>query len=97
LPSDFFGAKFAFLKDGVEFASFNYEILDDLTFKSPNNTIFKGPELGKDAAVLELMTMLKNNYEEVSAVPLEKLIEIFTPLVAGYKVKSWDGEYLPFY
>jgi len=48
-----------FYKDGDEFARLNLELIQDLTFKSPPNFPFKGPELSMEDAKAEILEMLK--------------------------------------
>jgi hypothetical protein len=91
-----FGYRIAIFKDGTKVTSFNYELLDDLTYRSPMSNPFKGPEFTKDEMIIELMTMAKNSSEELSDVSLEELIQKFTLMIKDYKIKVWDGEYLPF-
>ena len=59
-----------FYKDGVEFGSFNIELLQDLTFildkDSPFYEVFKGPELSAKDAFEEIFHMLKNQLNEPS-------------------------------
>ena len=93
-----FGYKIVFLKDGEKLSSFNYELLGDLTFVSPANNPFKGPELLKNDLMFELATMVVNdNLEELKDVSLDEIIDLFRPIVENYKIKSWDGKHLPFY
>lgn len=92
-----FGVRIALFKDDEKVTSFNYEILDDLTFLSLKDTPFKGPELSLKDAVLELATMMKNDSpEKLSDVSIDEIVEAFEPLIKKYKIKRWDGEYLPF-
>lgn len=91
-----FGYRIAIFKDDVKLESFNYELLDDLTYRSNPTNPFRGPELTKGEMAVELMTMMKNSTEELSDVSVEELVEIFNPLIKDYKIKVWDGEYLPF-
>jgi hypothetical protein len=83
--------------NGKAFASLNIEILDDLTFISPNGNPFKGPELSLDGAIEELSAMIKNEYTDIlSEVPIQELVRAFQYIVKNYKVKKWNGEYLKF-
>lgn len=92
-----FGYRIAAFKDGEILTSFDYEILDDLTFISPNGNPFKGPELTLNNAILELSHMIKNdNPEELKDVSVEEIIEKFKPIIQNYKIKKWNGDYLPF-
>lgn len=92
-----FGYRIAFFKDDVKLTSFNYEILDDLTFISPNGKPFKGTEFSLNNAILELSHMIKNECpEELENISVEEIMEKFKPIVEHYKIKKWDGEYLPF-
>ena len=92
-----FGYRIAIFKDDVKLESFNYELLDDLTYRSPDTNPFKGPEFTKEEMAVELMTMVKNSNEELSDVSVEELVEKFNPLIKDYKIKVWDGKYLPYY
>ena len=92
-----FGYRIAIFKDDVKLESFNYELLDDLTYRSRPSNPFRGPEFTKEEMAVELMTMMKNSTEELSDVSVEELIKKFNPLIKNYKIKIWDGEYLPFY
>lgn len=90
-----FGYRIVFFKDGEKLTSFNYEILDDLTYRSPDKNPFKGPEFSKNDAIFELSTMIKNdNPEKLSDVTVEEIINEFAPIIKNYKIKKWDGEYL---
>lgn len=92
-----FGYRIAFFKDGEKLSSFNYELLDDLTFRSPDGNPFKGPEFSKDDAIFELSMIIKNdNPEELKDITVEEIVELFKPIIENYKIKKWDGEYLPF-
>lgn len=92
-----FGCRIAVFKDEEKLTSFNYDILDDLTFRSPNGNPFQGPELALNDAISELSHMIKNdNPEELKDISMEEIMEKFKPIVENYKIKKWDGEYLPF-
>jgi hypothetical protein len=34
--------------------------------------------------------------EKLSDVSIDEIVEAFEPLIKKYKIKRWDGEYLPF-
>jgi hypothetical protein len=91
-----FGYRISIFKDDVKLESFNYELLDDLTYRSPDTNPFKGPEFTKEEMAVELMTMLKNSNEELSDVSVEELIDKFNLFIKDYKIKVWDGKYLPY-
>lgn len=91
-----FGYWIAIFKNDVKLESFNYELLDDLTYRNKPTNPFRGPELTKEEMAVELMTMMKNSTEELSDITVEELVEIFNPLIKDYKIKVWDGTYLPF-
>lgn len=92
-----FGARIALFKDDDKVTSLNYELLDDLTFLSSKDTLFKGPELSLKDAVFELAIMLKNDSpEKLNDVSIDEIVEAFEPLIEKYKIKRWDGGYLPF-
>jgi hypothetical protein len=61
-----FVPKISFCKDGVEFAQLNLELIQDLTFKSPMNSPFKGPEFTMDEAYNEILHCLKHDLNDSS-------------------------------
>lgn len=91
-----FNYRIVILKDGEKLTSFNAELMDDLTYRSPATNPFKGPEFTKEEMAKEIMTMMKNDCDELNATPLEELVDKFLDLIKDYKTKIWDGEYLPF-
>jgi len=91
-----FGCRLAIFKDGEKITSFNLELLDDLTYRSPDTNPFKGPELTKEEMAVEIMTMMKNDCEELNDTPIEELVKEFNHLIKDFKIKAWNGEYLPF-
>lgn len=91
-----FGYRIAIFKDGEKITSFNYELLDDLTYRSPDTNPFKGPEFTKEEMTLEIMTMMKNDCDKLNDTSIEELTKEFNHLIKDYKIKAWDGEYLPF-
>lgn len=91
-----FDRRIVFFKDGKQLTSFNYEILDDLTFKSPEGNPFEGPEFSIDDAILELSYMIKNdNPEELKDTSVEEIIEVLKPITEHHKIKQWKGDFLP--
>jgi len=54
-----FCPKIFFYKDGKEFARLSMELFHDLTFKSPEGYLFKGPELTMNEAYEETLHALK--------------------------------------
>ena len=90
-----FNYRIAIFKDGEQLTSFNAELIDDLTYRSPNTNPFKGPEFTKDEMARELMTMMKNSCDKLNNISLEELVDSFSDLIKDYKIKVWDGEYLP--
>jgi hypothetical protein len=54
------------LNDGVEFARFSIELLQDLTFISEPDSPFKGPELSAKDAFEEIFLMAKHELNDSS-------------------------------
>ena len=53
-----------FLKDDKEFARLSMELIQDLTFKSPPDSPFKGPELTREEAYSEILHSLKYELDD---------------------------------
>jgi len=88
--------RIAVFKDNEKLMSFNYDFLHDLTYKSPPSNPFRGPEMSKEEMAVELMTVVKNECPQLAETSVEDLVELFNPLIKDFKIKVWDGKYLPF-
>lgn len=73
-----FCPRLIFLKDDKEFARLSMELIQDLTFKSPPDSPFKGPEFTVDEAYAEILNALK--YELNDETLEEELERVLTEL-----------------
>lgn len=91
-----FSYRISIFKDGEKITSFNSELMDDLTYRSPDTNPFKGPKFTKEEMAVEIMTMMKNDCDKLNDTSVEELLNEFNHLIKDYKIKVWGGEYLPF-
>lgn len=73
-----FCPRLIFLKDDKEFARLSMELIQDLTFKSPPDSPFKGPEFTTEEAYEEILHALK--YELNDSTLNEELEEALKDL-----------------